>query len=142
MEPSQDLDPQAVQRAAERLWRQRWPEKVGRRHGATWALEVASYSDIMWVLGLREEVGTLVERIEQERPGFTQGVADKPQAALRDNTRIKKLERTGGRITRVGEGRLINLLPVAINTGEFRIRHKNFAPNLEHIGHERGPRNE
>ena len=76
MEPSQDLDPQAVQRAAERLWRQRWPEKVGRRHGATWALEVASYSDIMWVLGLREEVGTLVERIEQERPGFTEDWAD------------------------------------------------------------------
>jgi len=46
MEPSQDLDPQAVQRAAERLWRQRWPEKVGHQFGQEWALEVASYDDI------------------------------------------------------------------------------------------------
>jgi hypothetical protein len=71
MDPSQDLDPQAVQRAAERLWRQRWPEKVGQSHGVKWALEVASYDDIQWLLGLRDEAGGMVDRMERDRPGFT-----------------------------------------------------------------------
>ena len=76
MEPSQDLDPQAVQRAADRLWRQRWPEKVGHRLGREWALGAASYLDIQWLLGLRAEEGELVERIEQDRPGFTEDWAE------------------------------------------------------------------
>ena len=76
MEPSQDLDPQAVQRAAERLWRQRWPEKVGHRHGAAWALEAGSYDDIMWLLGLSGEEGGLMERLDSDRPGFTEDWAE------------------------------------------------------------------
>ena len=76
MERSQDLDPHAVQRAAERLWRQRWPEKVGHQFGVKWALEVASYSDIQDLLALSAEEGDLVERLEQDRPGFIEDWAD------------------------------------------------------------------
>ena len=77
MEPTSiDLEPQALERAAARLRRQRWPEREGQRHGIAWALEVASYDDIQWLLGLRDRGEGLVERIEQEREGFTEDWAD------------------------------------------------------------------
>jgi len=71
-----ELDPEAVQKAVQRLTKQRWPDREGHRHGVAWALHVASYEDIQWWLSAVSSGEDIVPRLEENRPGFAEDWAD------------------------------------------------------------------
>ena len=76
--------------------------------------------------GLRRRGRAALDRAES--------VEDGVESAPRDDRRIEKFERTGGRVARVGEEGLAFFFAFCIQRGEFFLRQVNLAPDFEQLG--------
>ena len=73
-------------------------------------------------------------QLSRKRINHAHAVRDKRQPARRDDLAVERLERAGGGVARVGEGRLAILFPIAIRAVEGGPRPVDLAAQLEHFG--------
>ena len=67
------------------------------------------------------------------RPGVHQLIGEGAQPALLHQLRIQRAHRSGGRVARVGEERLSELLALAVDARERRLRQEDLAAHLDGV---------
>jgi hypothetical protein len=70
------INPDDLKATADRLRRQRWPEREGHRQGVEYALKSASFEAIQWWVQAATTGGDLVQHLHDWRPHFAEEWAD------------------------------------------------------------------